>query len=656
VDSQPEEPGIQITGYRIEARLGRGGMGEVYRAVQLSLGRKVALKVLAPELAADDVFRRRFLRESRIAAGIDHPNIIPIHETGEDGGLLYITMRYVDGSDLGRLLEREGRLEPARALAILGQVAGALDAAHARGLVHRDVKPANILLAEPMRGGGVHCYLCDFGLIKQVDAEQAFSALTATDQFVGTIPYVAPEQIEGRDMDGRTDVYSLGCVLYHCLTGAVPFDGATDVEVVFAHLREPPPPVSEAVPGLPPGVDAVIARALAKAKEDRHPTCSALVADLEDQLRPAGRRPPALADDDATRSMVLPAARVPAAPVPPAPVQPVTDPTAPGPSAPVPSAPDPPAAAPGPSAPIRSAPAPAAAAPSATDETTFIPRVAGPVAPPPGPPAPPLVPPPGPPPPRPAPPLARPAGRPVKPRSVPGPPVGEPTGPGGGTPPGVHRGGGAPPVVHRGGGTPPIVDGGTPAVVHGGGGDRPAGGPPARRRGRRGRRWVTGLAAVVLPVAAYLAAVELLGAARGPEVGASPDQAGVAASPTTAGRPAPARPSCPGGWTRPAVGTPERTAPLGAIRAQMGWTDRFVVEELRHFRGPGGLQRWYVKAHQETSPSRRGRWLVQEDQDGQRRVLAMAAFATRGYEARDWRVPEGRGELPGGVAGCLAGT
>jgi serine/threonine protein kinase len=548
VDSQPE-PGIEIAGYRIEARIGRGGMGEVYRAVQLSLGRRVALKVLAPELAADDAFRRRFLRESRIAAGIDHPNIIPIYEAGEDGGLLYITMRYVEGSDLARLLEREGRLEPGRAMAVMGQVAGALDAAHARGLVHRDVKPANILLAEPAAGGG-HCYLCDFGLIKQVGAEQMFSALTATDQFVGTIPYVAPEQIEGRDVDGRTDVYSLGCVLFQCLTGAVPFDGATDVEVVFAHLREPPPRVSAAVPSLPTGVDAVIARALAKAKEDRYPTCSALVAALNERLPTVTQRPPVPADD-ATRSMVLP----------PAPV-----------------------------------PAPSAAAPSATDPTALIPSVAGPGAPRPGAPPPPAPPPPA------APPLARPARTPVEARSASGP---------------------------------------------------PGGGAPGRRRGRR---WATALAAIVLPVAAYLAAVELFGGGRGPEIGASPDQAGVAASPTTARRSGAARPSCQGGWTRPAVGTPERTAPLAAIRAQMGWTDRFVVEELRRFSGPGGLKRWYVKGHQETAPSRRGRWLVQEDQDGQRRVLATAAFDTRGYEARDWRVPDGQGELPGGVAGCLAGT
>ncbi|HEX5882190.1 MAG TPA: serine/threonine-protein kinase [Actinomycetota bacterium] len=175
MDRQPD-PDIQIAGYRIEARLGRGGMGEVYRAVQLSLDRRVALKVLPPKLAADDVFRRRFLRESRIAASIDHPSIIPIYETGEDGGLLYIAMRYVDGMDLSTLLRREGRLAPARAVAIMAQVASALDAAHARGLVHRDVKPGNILLAAGPAGGDGHCYLCDFGLIKEMDVQQARSA------------------------------------------------------------------------------------------------------------------------------------------------------------------------------------------------------------------------------------------------------------------------------------------------------------------------------------------------------------------------------------------------------------------------------------------------------------------------------------------------
>ena len=295
-------PTSQITGYRIEARVGRGGMGEVYRAVQLNLGRRVALKVLAPELAADDRFRRRFLRESRVAASIDHPSIIPIYEAGEEGGRLYIAMRYVDGPDLATVLRREGRLEPSRALAIMAQVASALDAAHERGLVHRDVKPANILLAHGSEGTPGHCYLCDFGLIKQVDSEQVASALTITDQFVGTIPYVAPEQIEGRPLDGRTDVYSLGCVLFHCLTGSVPFEGTSDVEVVFAHLGKPPPSLSERHPGLPPSMDAAVARAMAKSRDDRWPTCTALVAALDAEL---GSRPGPARTEPAAATQVL---------------------------------------------------------------------------------------------------------------------------------------------------------------------------------------------------------------------------------------------------------------------------------------------------------------------------------------------------------------
>jgi serine/threonine protein kinase len=308
VDRQ-RDSSIRVTGYRIEARVGRGGMGTVYRAEQLSLGRKVALKILTPELATDGTFRERFLHESRIAAAIDHPNVIPIYEAGEDGGLLYIAMRYVEGSDLATLLEREGRLEPTRAIAIISQVAEALDAAHARGLVHRDVKPANILLAPAAPGSGEHCYLCDFGLIKEMDAE---TALTATDQFVGTVPYVAPEQIQGRAIDGRTDVYSLGCVIFQCLTGSVPYEGRTDVEVVFAHLRDPPPPVSTRAPGLPPALDRVLARAMAKAKEDRYLTCSALVDAVAGQLHPGGG-PGAPLIDDETRSMVRPPAPAEAA-------------------------------------------------------------------------------------------------------------------------------------------------------------------------------------------------------------------------------------------------------------------------------------------------------------------------------------------------------
>jgi hypothetical protein len=259
------EPGIRVTGYRIEARIGRGGMGEVYRAEQLSLGRKVALKVLRPDLAADDGFRRRFLRESMIAAGIDHPNVIPIYDAGEVDGLLYIAMRYVDGSDLSTLLRREGRLDLALTLAIMTQVAGALDAAHAHGLVHRDVKPSNILLA-PAAGGGEYCYLCDFGLIKQLHAD---TAATATDQLVGSVPYVAPEQVAGEEVDGRTDVYSLGCSIFRCLAGSalvaaaaaqVPAGGRVRAPLVDDETRSivrPPAPAAAATlpapfPAAPP--------------------------------------------------------------------------------------------------------------------------------------------------------------------------------------------------------------------------------------------------------------------------------------------------------------------------------------------------------------------------------------------------------------------
>ena len=346
MDTQPN-PSIRVKGFRIEALIGRGGMGQVYRAKQLNLDRKVALKVLAPELAADHRFRHRFLRESRIAAGIDHPNVIPIYEAGEDDGVLYLAMRYVEGFDLATLLEREGRLDPTRTMAIMSQVADALDVAHARGLVHRDVKPANVLLAPAAPGSVEHCYLCDFGLIKEMDAE---TALTATDQFVGTVPYVAPEQIEGRTIDGRTDVYSLGCVIFQCLTGSVPYEGKTDVEVVFAHLRDPPPLVSSRVSGLPAALDGILARAMAKAKEDRYPTCSALVAAVAGQVRGGGGTRGPLVDDK-TRSMVQPP--VPMGASPPAAVA-RTDPVASRP-APPPARPPAPAAA--------SQPAPRAAPP-----------------------------------------------------------------------------------------------------------------------------------------------------------------------------------------------------------------------------------------------------------------------------------------------------
>ncbi|MGH2824396.1 MAG: serine/threonine-protein kinase, partial [Thermoleophilaceae bacterium] len=193
-------PGTTFAGYRVEALLGRGGMGVVYRATDLSLKRPVALKLIAPDHAEDERFRARFLREPELAASLDHPHVIPIYEAGEHQGQLYLAMRFVEGSDLKSVLEREGKLSPQRALAVLAQVAGALDAAHKRGLVHRDVKPANVLLDEEG-----HVYLTDFGITKQLGGDS-----TDTGRVMGTLDYLAPELIRGDPVDGRTDCYALG--------------------------------------------------------------------------------------------------------------------------------------------------------------------------------------------------------------------------------------------------------------------------------------------------------------------------------------------------------------------------------------------------------------------------------------------------------------
>jgi DNA-binding beta-propeller fold protein YncE/tRNA A-37 threonylcarbamoyl transferase component Bud32 len=264
--------GTELAGYRIEALLGRGGMSVVYRADHARLKRKVALKLLAPELAEDERFRERFLRESQLAASLDHPNVVPIYDAGEVEGLLYIAMRYVPGTDLKALLRNEGALEPERALALVAQVGSALDAAHERGLVHRDVKPSNVLLAG--REGREHCYLADFGLSTSASDR---SAATDPQQIVGTIDYVAPEQIRGAEVDGRADVYSLACLLYESLTGDVPFRHVSDVAVIYAHLEEPPPKASGRGAALGPELDAVLARGMAKAPEERWETCAALV-------------------------------------------------------------------------------------------------------------------------------------------------------------------------------------------------------------------------------------------------------------------------------------------------------------------------------------------------------------------------------------------
>jgi WD40 repeat protein len=282
--------GTELAGYRIESLLGRGGMSVVYLAEDLRLKRKVALKLLAAGLAEDESFRDRFLRESELAASIDHPNIVPIYEAGTTGSLLFIAMRFVEGRDLKERLQR-GRLEPREAAGLLAQMASALDAAHARGLVHRDVKPSNVLLDPGARpDGSDHVYLADFGLTKRVSEQPGIGE---DGHLMGTIDYVAPEQIAGETIDGRADVYSLGCVLYECLVGQPPFRGDSDIAVVFAHLEARPPTPSAQRPELPAALDAVIARALAKDPERRYPHCR--------ELAKAGL---AVAVDEASRLLV----------------------------------------------------------------------------------------------------------------------------------------------------------------------------------------------------------------------------------------------------------------------------------------------------------------------------------------------------------------
>ena len=233
--------GSVLGDFRIDDEIGRGGMGVVYRAAQLSLERPVALKVISEALSDREGFRERFERESRLAASLDHPNIIPVYAAGEHDGVLFIVMRYVDGTDLRALLAAEGAFDPARAAGVIAQVASALDAAHERGLVHRDVKPANILVAA--RGGGEHTYLTDFGLTKRTASD---SGLTAAGEWVGTLDYVAPEQLRGESVDGRADVYALGCVLYELLTGQVPFVRDDDIAKLWAHISDPAPVAARA--------------------------------------------------------------------------------------------------------------------------------------------------------------------------------------------------------------------------------------------------------------------------------------------------------------------------------------------------------------------------------------------------------------------------
>ncbi|MER6347180.1 serine/threonine-protein kinase [Streptomyces sp. NPDC001595] len=284
--------GRRIAGYRIEQEVGRGGMAVVYRAQDLHLDRTVALKLLAPELARNDTFRKRFTRESQVAAALDHPNIVPVYDAGETDGVLYIAMRYVAGRDLRRMLDREGPLPPATALRIGAQVASALDAAHDHGLVHRDVKPGNILIARGTDSEHPeHAYLTDFGLTKK---SLSLTGLTTVGQFVGTLDYVAPEQISGRPVDGRCDVYGLACVVYETLAARPPFLRDDDMALLWAHQHDEPPPLTESRPDLAPRLDTVFARALAKSPDQRYDSCLAFVAALREALsaRTQNRHPP----------------------------------------------------------------------------------------------------------------------------------------------------------------------------------------------------------------------------------------------------------------------------------------------------------------------------------------------------------------------------
>lgn len=303
--------GQEVAGYYVENIVGKGGMAVVYLALDPRLSRRVALKILNPVLSVDDRFRQRFILESRTVASIEHPNIIPIYEANaDDDGVLYIAMRYVDGLDLRRLIHDRGPLPLGQANQIFAQVAAALDVAHAHDLIHRDVKPANILLA------GDHVYLTDFGITKH---RSSISGLTQTDHFIGTPRYMSPEQINKEHIDGRCDQYALGCVVYEALTGQLPFARENDIALLWAHLAEQPPLLSQLRPELPPRVDDVVMRALAKSPDQRYATCTEFVTALRDAISGPSHGPPPAQSYEQPYEPVTPQ------PVRPAPVPPVAE-------------------------------------------------------------------------------------------------------------------------------------------------------------------------------------------------------------------------------------------------------------------------------------------------------------------------------------------
>ncbi|MCO7222634.1 serine/threonine-protein kinase, partial [Klenkia sp. PcliD-1-E] len=274
--------------YRIEELIGRGGMGEVYRAYDTEHRRTVALKVLSSGLVGDASYRERFRREAHAVARLSEPHVIPIHRYGEVDGRLFLDMRLVQGVDLGDLLHREGALDPARAVAVVAQVARALDAAHAEGLVHRDVKPSNVLVTgDP---GDEFVYLVDFGIAWSA-GDSGTGSLTQTGSAVGSFDYMAPERFTEQPVDARTDVYALACVLFECLAGRRPFTGEGPASMMYAHLHTVPPPVSSVRPGLPRGLDEVVARGLAKDPAQRWPSAGAMAAAARAALSSGGVTP-----------------------------------------------------------------------------------------------------------------------------------------------------------------------------------------------------------------------------------------------------------------------------------------------------------------------------------------------------------------------------
>jgi serine/threonine protein kinase len=283
----PLEVGATFAGYRIDAPLGRGGMGVVFRATQIALERTVALKVLGADVGDEPAFRARFRREQQVMASVQHPNVLPVYDVGEHDGLLYIAMQYVDGPTLKQIVTGEAPLEPARAAHLVAQVAAGLDAAHTHGLVHRDVKPQNVLTTS--RGGREHAFLADFGLAVQ---SRDTAQLTRTGQLLGTLDYVAPELIRGMRGDARMDIYALGCVLFEVLVGAPPFVRPSEVATLWAHLQDPPPRPSERRRDLGPHFDEVIERALAKDPDDRYPSAGSLAHAAQEAARGVAPTPP----------------------------------------------------------------------------------------------------------------------------------------------------------------------------------------------------------------------------------------------------------------------------------------------------------------------------------------------------------------------------